>query len=109
MQKYQIDPNFAGWILQSTTVTPSGELSSNICFQQTSSILMLELWNDRQEWKQKLATQQYPMIVHYSLMKVTTYHGGSFVVHNQTSVEELQFYADKDMKVVRSELEELSK
>ena len=109
MEKYKINPNFAGWILQSTTVTPTGELSSNICFQHTSSIEMLELWNDRQEWKQKLATHPYPLTVHYSLMMVTTYVGGCFVVHNQTAVEELKFYAHKDMEVVRSNLEELAK
>lgn len=109
MEKYKINPNFAGWILQSTTVTPTGELSSSVCFQHTSSIEMLELWNDRQEWKQKLATQNYPMIVHYSLMLVSTFVGGGFVVHNQTSVEELKFYANKDMEVVRSNLEEFSK
>jgi hypothetical protein len=70
---------------------------------------MLELWNDRQEWKQKLATQPYPLTVHYSLMMVTTYVGGGFVVHNHTSVEELKFYAKKDMECVRSNWEELAK
>lgn len=86
----KINPNHAGWLLHSTIVNKDGSLISQICYQHTSSIDMLELLKERKEWAKKEC--DFPM--HFHLIQICTYAPSSgFVAHTYFTEEELEFYA----------------
>jgi hypothetical protein len=91
-----IKENHAGWILHSTIVKKDGSLISQIAYQQTSSIAMLELLKERKEWAKKECN--YPMYFH--LIQILTYNHRAFVAYTYPTEEELEFYAKHEQALI---------
>ena len=93
----KINPNHAGWLLHSTIVNKDGSLISQICYQHTSSIDMLELLKDRKEWAKKEC--EFPM--HFHLVQIVVYApSNAFVAFTYPTEAELEFYAKHEQALI---------
>jgi hypothetical protein len=92
-----INENHAGWILHSTIVNKDGSLISQVAYQLTSSISMLELLKERKEWAKKEC--EFPM--HFHLVQICTYAPSSgFTALTYPTEEELEFYAKHEQALI---------
>jgi hypothetical protein len=94
----KINENHAGWLLHSTIVNKDGSLISQVCYQHTSSIDMLELLKERKEWAIKEC--QFPM--HFHLIQILVYAHKAFVSFSYPTEEELEFYAKHEQALIDS-------
>lgn len=94
----KISPNHAGWLLHSTIVNKDGSLISQVCYQLTSSISMLELLRIKERAKKEC---EFPM--HFHLIQICTYAPSSgFVAMTYPTEEELEFYANHEQALIDS-------
>jgi hypothetical protein len=92
----KINENHAGWLLHSTIVNEDGSLVSQVCYQLTSSIDMLELLKERKEWAKKEC--KFPM--HFHLIQILCYTQKAFVAFTYPTEAELEFYASKEQEII---------
>ena len=93
----KINPSHAGWLLHSTIVNKDGGLISQVCYQQSSSIEMLALLNERKEWSKK--ETQFPM--HFHLIQICVYPpSNGFVAMTYPTEAELEFYAKHEQTLI---------
>lgn len=93
----KINENHAGWLLHSTIVNEDGSLISQVCYQLTSSIDMLELLKERKEWAKKEC--KFPM--HFHLIQIMVYAPSKgFVASTYPTEAELEFYASKEQEII---------
>lgn len=93
----EINKNHAGWLLHNTIVNKDGSLISQVCYQLTSSIDMLELLKERKEWAKSEC--EFPMHFHLSRVNIYSPTNG-FVVSTYPTEEELEFYAKHEQALI---------
>lgn len=98
METKVINPNHAGWLLHSNIVNKDGSLISQVCYQLTSSIDMLELYKERLEWAKKEC--EFP--VHFHLIHLCIYPPSNFVAFTYPTMEDLEFYAKKEQEIANT-------
>lgn len=99
--KHEIHPNHSGWLLHLTIVRPDGTLVHQTCYQMSSSIEMLKLYDQEIESQKKQSTDRFPLPRHVSLMQVLLFPcSNSFCVSTFSTREELEFYANKESELI---------
>ena len=103
--KHEIDPRFAGWMLVSVGINQDYEAFSHTCYQLTSSVDMLELFEDRKKWADKCRNQEFPSYWHFKLHMILSFPPtNSVLIKNYTNEDELRFYADAEREAYAKQL-----
>lgn len=101
--KHEIHPNHSGWLLHLTIVRPDGTLVHKTCYQMSSSIEMLNLYDQEIESQKKELTDRFPLHRHISLMQVLGFpSSNTFCISTFSTREELAFYAKKESELIAS-------
>jgi hypothetical protein len=101
--KHEIHPNYSGWLLHLTIVRPDGTLVHQTCYQMSSSIEMLKLYDREIESQKKELTDRFPLHRHISLMQVLGFpSSNTFCISTFSTREELAFYAKKESELIAS-------
>lgn len=101
--KHEIHPNHSGWLLHLTIVRPDGTLVHQACYQMTSSIEMMNLYDREIESQKKELTDRFPLPRHINLMEVLVFPSAyTFCISTFSTREELEFYAKKESELIAS-------
>lgn len=96
----EINESHAGWILHSTMVGKDGSLIGQTCYQLTSSIDMLELYRERNEWAK--ANDKY-VTTHFHLIQIFVYDSRKmWSVGSYPTEQLLEFYANKEQEIINA-------
>jgi hypothetical protein len=94
----KINESHAGWLLHSTMVNKDGSLLGHACYQLTSSIDMLELYRERNEWAK--ANDKY-VTTHFHLIQIFVYDCRKMWAAGSYPTEELlEFYAKHEQALI---------
>lgn len=99
--KHEINPNHSGWLLHLTIVRPDGTLVHQTCYQMSSSIEMLKLYDKEIESLLAELADRFPLHRHISLMQVLVFpYSNSFCVSTFSTRDELEYYANKESELI---------
>ena len=101
--KHEIHPNHSGWLLHLTIVRPDGTLVHQTCYQFSSSIEMLKLYDRDIVDQQKHLNDRFPLMKHINLMQVLLFpYSNSICVWDSSTRDDLEFYAKKENELIAS-------
>lgn len=99
--KHEINPNHSGWLLHLTIVRTDGTLVHDTCYQFSSSIEMLKLYEEQIEKKHKSENDKFPLLWHLHLMQIFVFpESNSSLVSSRKELEDLKVYAEHENNLI---------